>query len=103
MEIKKNILADILNTLKIMRNDIQSINTKLLIQVKISIAILPRLDSLSVEISSLKKENEEIKKEIDNIKSGSVNPFRSLLLGITFMVSQILLKKFKIGKISYII
>lgn len=74
-------LVDIMNTLKIMRNDIQSINSKLLTQENTSIAILARMDSLSTELASLKKENEELKKEIDNIKSSSVDPFRSPVVG----------------------
>jgi cell shape-determining protein MreC len=39
------------------------------------------MDSLSTEIASLKTENEELKKEIDIIKSGSADPFRSLVIG----------------------
>jgi cell division protein FtsB len=70
---KEYSLADIMNTLKIMRNDIQSINTKMLTQENTSTAILTRMDSLSAEIASLKKENEELKKDVDNLKKNSVD------------------------------
>lgn len=57
---KKDIsLIDIMNTLKIMRNDIQLINSKLLTQENTSTAILYRMDNLSSKIISLKNENAE--------------------------------------------
>lgn len=66
---KKDIfLADVWNALVGMRKDIQSINSKLLTQENTSTAILFRMDALSSEIVSLKKENEDLKKDIDILK-----------------------------------
>lgn len=70
---KKDVsLVDIMNTLKIMRNDIQSINSKLLTQENTSTAILNRIDTLSVEIISLKNENAELKRDIEKLKTDSL-------------------------------
>lgn len=70
---KKDVsLVDIMNTLKIMRNDIQSINSKLLTQENTSTAILNRIDTLSVEIISLKNENAELKRDIEKLKTNSL-------------------------------
>lgn len=49
-------LFDIMNTFKIMRYNMQSINSKLLTQKNTSTAILDRMDTLSAEIISLKNE-----------------------------------------------
>lgn len=65
-------LADIMNTLKIVRNDIQSINTKLLTQENTSTAILNRMDTLSTEIISFKYENAELKRDIEKLKTNSL-------------------------------
>lgn len=71
---KKDVsLVDIMNTLKIMRNDIQSINSKLLTQENTSTAILNRMDTLSAEIISLKNENAELKRDIEKLKTNSID------------------------------
>jgi len=57
-------ITDVMNTLNIVRNDIHSINTKLLMQENTSSAILARMDTLTAEIISLKKENENLKKDV---------------------------------------
>lgn len=44
-----------MNTLKIVRNDIHSINTKLLTQENTSSAILARMDTLTAEIKKKMK------------------------------------------------
>ncbi|KAL4153587.1 hypothetical protein QTP88_001420 [Uroleucon formosanum] len=70
---KKDVsLVDIMNTLKIMRNEIQSINSKLLTQENTSTAILNRMDTLSTEIISLKNENAELKRDIEKLKTNSL-------------------------------
>jgi len=72
--IRKDIsLVDIMNTLKIMRNDIQSINTKFLTQENTSAAILNRMDTLSTEIISLNNENSELKRDIEKLKTNSLD------------------------------
>jgi len=48
-------ITDVMNTLKIVRNDIHSINAKLLTQVNTSSAILARMDTFAAEIIALKK------------------------------------------------
>lgn len=70
-------ITDIMNTLKIMRNDIQAINTKLLTQENTSSAILARMDTLTSEIFTLKKENDDLKKDIVNLKNNSCNSSQS--------------------------
>ncbi|KAF0707033.1 Uncharacterized protein FWK35_00038285, partial [Aphis craccivora] len=70
---KKDVsLVDIMNTLKIMRNEIQSINSKLLTQENTSTAILNRMDTLSTEIISLKNENAKLKRDIEKLKTNSL-------------------------------
>jgi protein gp37 len=71
---KKDVsLVDIMNTIKIMRNDTQSINSKLLTQENTSIAILNRMDSLSAEIILLKNENVELKRDIEKLKTNPLD------------------------------
>lgn len=71
---KKDIsLTDIWNALVGMQNDIQSINTKLLTQENTATAILSRMNALSSEIVSLKKENEVLKKDIDTLMNSQNN------------------------------
>jgi len=70
---KKDVsLVDIMNTLKIMRYDIQSINSQLLTQENTSTAILNRMNTLSTEIISLKNENTELKRDIGKLKTNSL-------------------------------
>lgn len=58
-----------MDSLKIIRNDIQSINSKLLTQENTSTPILTRMETLSAEIISLKNENVESTKNIENLKT----------------------------------
>jgi len=71
-------ITDVMNTLKIVRNDIHSINAKLLTQENTSSAILARMDTLTAEIIALKKENENLKKDVADLKNNSRNSLQSL-------------------------
>lgn len=66
-------LKDIMSSLKSIHAEIQSVKSKLQIQENMSSVILGKLESLSSDISFLKKENIDLKKEIDTLRSRSCN------------------------------
>jgi hypothetical protein len=66
-------LKDIMSSFKSIHSEIQSVKLKLLIQKNMSSVILGKLESLSFDISLLKKKNFDLKKEIEILRSRCCN------------------------------